>query len=103
MIRTNFLYPGIALLLLISFGYGYATDTTKINQHEWNAESFQQAKDQHKLILIDVGTEWCGACQMMDWFTYTDAKVIELVKKHFVPIQVDAELQPDSRSSMPGH
>ena len=97
MSRTNFLYPGIALLLLISFGngYGYATDTTKINWHEWNAESFQQAKDQHKLILIDVGTEWCGACQMMDWFTYTDAKVIELVNKHFVPIQVDAELQPD--------
>ena len=67
----------------------------EITWHEWSAEAFALAREQNKIILLDIGTEWCGACQMMDWFTYTDPDVIDLMKRHFVAIQVDAELQPD--------
>lgn len=61
----------------------------------WSNVPFEQARDEDKMILLDVGMEGCTACRWMDEFTYTDARVIELVNKHFIAIVADAEAQPD--------
>ncbi|NKB38569.1 MAG: DUF255 domain-containing protein [Gammaproteobacteria bacterium] len=62
---------------------------------QWGVAAFHQARDENKMILLDVGMEGCTACRWMDEITYTDTEVINLVNQHFVAIVADAEAQPD--------
>jgi len=66
-----------------------------IKWNSWSEESFNRARQENKMILLSVGIEVCFACQWMEDFTYSDPEVIKLVKEHFLPIQVDADNQPD--------
>lgn len=69
--------------------------SSAVNWLPWEDASFQQARESNKLILLDVGTEWCSACNQMHHETYTDPKVRELMQQHFIAIHVDAEAEPD--------
>lgn len=62
---------------------------------KWAPEAFAQAKRENKMLLINVGIEVCFACRWMEELTYRDPKVAQLVMANFVPIQVDADSQPD--------
>lgn len=68
---------------------------SSIAWHDWSVTPFEKAKTENRLVLIDVGIEGCTACRWMDEDTYRDPTVIELIERHFVPIQVDAEARPD--------
>ncbi|MEM7468334.1 MAG: DUF255 domain-containing protein, partial [Pseudomonadota bacterium] len=66
-----------------------------ISWHHWSAEPFESAKELNKLIIVNVGYEGCTACRYMDENTFRDPRVIELLEKNFVSIQVDSEARPD--------
>lgn len=53
-----------------------------------------QSKKSGKIVMIDFGAKWCGACKMMDEKTYPDAAVIAESKK-FVMLKVDVDEQPE--------
>lgn len=42
-------------------------------------------------ILIDLYTDWCGWCKVMDRKTYTNPKVIAYLQEHFYPVKLNAE------------
>ncbi|HSC36515.1 MAG TPA: thioredoxin family protein [Chitinophagaceae bacterium] len=42
-------------------------------------------------ILIDLYTDWCGWCKVMDKKTYTNDKVIEYLQRKFYPVKLNAE------------
>ncbi|MEP7278138.1 MAG: thioredoxin family protein [Bacteroidota bacterium] len=42
-------------------------------------------------ILIDLYTDWCGWCKVMDKKTYSNSKVIAYLQQHFYPVKVNAE------------
>ena len=73
----------------------FSTGNERIEWHNWEAESFEKAKSQNKMILVDVGMEGCTACRWMDEITYADENVIRLINEHFIAIQVDSEARPD--------
>ncbi len=54
-------------------------------------EASTLAKQNNKKILVDVYTEWCGWCKVMDKKTYLNADVIKLLNKYFIVVKMDAE------------
>ncbi len=44
-----------------------------------------------KLILIDVYTDWCGWCKVMDQKTFSDPFVAKFMNDHFVCVKLNAE------------
>ncbi len=67
----------------------------KINWQAWGAKPFAEAKKVNKPVFLDVGTEWCTACNFMEDETYSDTSVIRILNQNFICIKADAEAQPD--------
>jgi len=50
-----------------------------------------QAKLEHKYVLADVYTDWCGWCKRLDRDVFTNTKVVKYLEKDFVCVKVNAE------------
>ena len=61
--------------------------------------TFEQAVDKSKTekrkIFIDVYTDWCGWCKVMDRETFSDAEVAKLLNEKFYPVKFNAEQTED--------
>lgn len=47
-----------------------------------------------KKIMMDVYTQWCGPCKMLDRNTFHNADVVKYVNEHYYAVKFDAE-SPD--------
>ncbi len=86
----KFLSPLFIFLFLATI-----VKSQNINWLSWEQSTFEKAKQEQKLIFLDVGTEWCTACNWMESDTYTNQEVIDILNTNFINIKVDAELQPN--------
>jgi thioredoxin-related protein len=61
--------------------------------------TFEQAvaksKVQKKKIFIDVFTDWCGWCKVMDKNTFSEAQVAKILNEDFYPVKFNAEQRED--------
>lgn len=54
-------------------------------------EAVEKSKSEKRKILIDVYTDWCGYCKVMDKNTFTDPRIAALLNEHFYAVKLDAE------------
>jgi len=66
-----------------------------VQWREWGDAAFEQAQQQDKPILLDVGAVWCHWCHVMDRESYENAGVARLINEYFVPVKVDRDERPD--------
>jgi thioredoxin-related protein len=69
--------------------------TIHINAQEINWVSFEEAialqKKKPKKIMMDVYTNWCGPCKMLDKNTFHNKDVVDYVNKHYYAVKFNAE------------
>lgn len=83
----GFLVLLTAPLLLVSF---HAPKKEKINWLSIAELQAAYAKDP-KPIIIDVYTDWCGWCKVMDKETYNNDKVADYLNRNFYAVKFNAE------------
>ncbi len=75
------------------------TISTELDWLNFDKELFEIAKEKEKLVLLDVGANWCHWCHVMDDSTYGDPGVIEFLNKNFVISKEDQDSRPDLYSA----
>lgn len=83
---------GIIILVFV-FGIvatGFAQEPTKI---KWMTidEAFAAIKKEPRKIVIDVYTDWCGWCKVMDKNTFANEKVAKYVNEKYYAVKLNAE------------
>lgn len=86
--------PGIGYMLGAK-GIGFAKKGG-INWLSYD-DGMETAKKEGKLVIINFVTRWCEWCKKMDEDTYSNEEVRNLIKKGFIPIRVDAQMQGEVR------
>lgn len=54
-------------------------------------EAIARHKENPKKILIDLYTDWCGWCKVMDQKTYSQEDIATYINTHFYPIKFNGE------------
>lgn len=88
----------IALLLIggiLSYGFTLVSGGDDAEKIKWY--TFQQAielsKKEKKKIFIDVYTDWCGWCKVMDKNTFTNPVIIKYMNQHYYAVKLNAEMK----------
>jgi uncharacterized protein YyaL (SSP411 family) len=82
----------IALISLFSFVAAYAQTPVKWYSVE---EAFVLTQKQPKKIMIDVYTDWCSWCKVMDSKTFSNALIADYLNKNFYAVKLNAEQKED--------
>lgn len=49
--------------------------------------------DKKKKIFIDVYTDWCGPCKMLDRNTFSHPVIAKYLNENFIPVKLNAEMK----------
>lgn len=54
-------------------------------------EAVEKSKTEKRKIFIDVYTDWCGWCKVMDKNTFSEARIAKILNEEFYPVKFNAE------------
>jgi len=85
--------PILTSLLFLTFICGTHAQTTI----KWYTieEAFAMTKNEPRKIMIDVYTDWCGWCKVMDSKTFNNQVIADYLNKNFYPVKLNAEQKAD--------
>ena len=73
----------------------FATNlSAQVNWLSWE-EMMKAQEKEARPVFIDVYTDWCGWCKVMDRETFAKAEVYEVLNRDFYPVKFDAEQRED--------
>ncbi len=59
-------------------------------EQDW-AKTQQLAKENHKLIFVDLYATWCGPCKMLKRNTFSNKEVADFFNANFINASIDVE------------
>ena len=85
----KYLFVSVILLGLTSF------DLPQTEESGVNWLTFEEAialhEEEPKKLLIDLYTDWCGWCKVMDRETYSQEEIADYINENFYPVKFNAE------------
>ncbi|MFK7935449.1 MAG: thioredoxin family protein [Saprospiraceae bacterium] len=93
----KFMLLAVAGLMLCSFVWYQNTSTKEVvidnSTIKWYTleEAMEAQKTNPKKLMIDVYTDWCGWCKVMDQKTFTDPSVIQHLNESYYAVKFNAE------------
>ncbi|HET9136722.1 MAG TPA: thioredoxin fold domain-containing protein [Candidatus Kapabacteria bacterium] len=86
--KKYFAASALVVVILAAAVYAYA------EVHFKNA-SFKEAQalaaKEHKIIMVDLYTDWCGWCKRLDKDTYSTEEVGSYADANFISLKINAE------------
>lgn len=78
------------LLAAMSFRPEHSVSVEKI---QWMTieEAFAKSKNEPRKIIVDIYTDWCGWCKVMDKQTFSNKVVAGYINENFYPVKFNAE------------
>lgn len=58
-------------------------------------EAMEKSKTQKRKIFIDVYTDWCGWCKVMDRETFNTTFIADYLNRYYYPVKFNAEQKKD--------
>jgi len=83
-------FLGLVIFSTIISAHRPVAQPPALKWYTWE-EVVEMNKTKPKKMLVDVYTDWCGWCKVMDKKTFTDAEVTEYINKNFYPVKFNAE------------
>lgn len=85
-----------AFIIFFSFSVD-AQSEKKDAQVQWLTfeEAVAKNKENPKKLFIDVYTDWCGWCKVMDKNTFNHPEIAKYLNENFYPVKLDAEQKED--------
>jgi uncharacterized protein YyaL (SSP411 family) len=66
-----------------------------VDWYPWEAQAFERARDENKLVFLSIGYSTCHWCHVMAHECFEDHEVAELLNKSYISVKVDREERPD--------
>jgi thioredoxin-related protein len=83
---------GVALLGMIALNSSFCSPTREDTVNWMTFEqALEKSKTEKRKIFIDVYTDWCGWCKVMDKNTFNEPKVAKILNEEFYPVKFNAE------------
>lgn len=93
---TTFLFSGIIMTLLVGSAFTSVEDNEE-SPVNWMSfeEAAERSKTEKRKIFIDVYTDWCGWCKVMDKNTFSQPEIARYLNENYYPVKLDGEGQED--------
>ncbi|MGR3810120.1 thioredoxin family protein [Jiulongibacter sp. NS-SX5] len=93
-------YAFILTILVFFSGSAFMSSEKQENTEDliqWMTidEAFAATQQNPKKTLIDVYTDWCGWCKVMDKKTFRNPAVAKYVNENYYPVKLNAETKED--------
>ncbi|NOT77023.1 MAG: DUF255 domain-containing protein [Cyclobacteriaceae bacterium] len=87
-------YLLIALTAISSVSFAQETHSSPVKWMTFE-QAVEKSKTEKRKIFIDVYTDWCGWCKVMDKNTFSEAQVAKVLNEEFYPVKFNAEQTAD--------
>ena len=84
----------VALALTVTHAFAGEKVKGGINWLTWD-EVQVEMKKKPKKVFVDIYTNWCGWCKVMDKKTFSNPEVIKYMNENFYAVKFDAETRED--------
>ncbi len=86
-------FAGVACLSMTQIQSRSITSLADNTAIQWTdiETAMERSKKDGKPVFVDVYTDWCGWCKVMDKNTFSNAEIIEYVNKNYHAVKLNAE------------
>jgi thioredoxin-related protein len=87
----------VSLTLMMGLSVDTPVSTPEGGLVKWMTfeEAVLKSKTEKRKIFIDVYTDWCGWCKVMDKNTFNDPAIATMLNEKFYPVKFNAEQHED--------
>lgn len=84
------------VLLFLALNLSHAQDkhNTQVNWYTFE-EAVELTQENPRKLFVDVYTDWCGWCKVMDKNTFSHEVVADYLNNNFYPVKLNAEQKED--------